>query len=101
VLDVVLGYGSHENPASVLAPAIRAAKATARQDGRELPIVCFICGTDEDPQHLASQTEALAREGVIFAAGSTDAASIAADLATRMASNGAAPDRRAQQGKGR
>lgn len=101
VLDVVLGYGSHENPASVLAPAIRAAKATAKQDGRELPIVCFICGTDEDPQHLASQTEALAKEGVIFASGSTDAASIAADLATRMASNGAAPDRRAQQGKGR
>lgn len=100
VLDVVLGYGSHEDPASVLAPAIRAAKASARQDGRELPIVCFICGTEDDPQRLAAQSGALAREGVIHALGSTDAASIAADIAARMASNEAAPDRRAQQGKG-
>jgi FdrA protein len=101
VLDVVLGYGSHENPTSVLVPAIRAAKASAKQDGRELPIVSFICGTDEDPQHLTLQTEALAKEGVIFASGSTDAANIAADIAARMGSNEVAPDRRAQQGKGR
>jgi succinyl-CoA synthetase alpha subunit len=98
VLDVVLGYGSHENPASVLAPAIRAAKASARQDGRELPIICFVCGTDEDPQHLASQTEALVTEGVILASGSTDAAKFAAGIAVRMASNETALDRRAQQG---
>ncbi|MDE2285254.1 MAG: acyl-CoA synthetase FdrA [Hyphomicrobiales bacterium] len=77
LLDVVLGYGSHENPAGVLAPAIAQAKSVAARQGRYLPIICFVCGTDEDPQVLSSQEAALRREGVLLAPSSTAAAELA------------------------
>lgn len=87
VLDVVLGHGSHDDPASVLAPAIREAKTSARRQGRELPIVCFVCGTEDDPQQLALQKEALENDGAILVASSTAAASFAAAIATEMTRN--------------
>ena len=64
LLDVVLGYGSHEDPAGVLAPAIRESKSAAARHGRHLPIVCFVCGTEEDPQILSVQEGKLIHEGV-------------------------------------
>lgn len=63
LLDVVLGYGAHPNPASELAPAIDKAKALAKRDGRYLEVVAVVCGTDEDPQGLASQIQQLEEVG--------------------------------------
>ena len=63
LLDVVLGDGSHPNPASELAPAIRAAIATANAAGRQLPVVVVVIGTDADPQGLDSQIEQLSAAG--------------------------------------
>ncbi len=63
LLDVVLGYGSHPNPAGELAPAIAAAKATAEAVGRHLEVAAVVTGTDEDPQNLASQIEQLHAAG--------------------------------------
>jgi len=83
VLDVVLGYGAHADPAGALAPAVRAARAAAAQDGRELPVLGFLCGTEEDPQRLSSQAAALEASGMILAPGSTAAAALAARAATR------------------
>lgn len=80
VLDVVLGYGSHPNPAEVLAPAIVKAKAVARAGGRELPVICFVCGTDADPQSFETQKTALARAGVTLVESSTRAAELAAAI---------------------
>jgi len=80
LLDVVLGYGSHEDPAGTLGPAIREAKAAAARDGRYLPIICFVCGTEDDPQILSVQEEKLRREGVFLAPSSTTAARLAAAL---------------------
>lgn len=80
LLDVVLGYGSHENPASILAPAIAEAKSVAARDGRHLPFVCFVCGTEEDPQVLSSQESALRGEGVLLAPSSTAAAELAVGI---------------------
>lgn len=74
VLDVVLGFGAHPDPAGVLAPAIREAQATARAAGRTLAIVAFVCGTDEDPQR--HQAEALLEAGAVVCSGSTHAAEI-------------------------
>ena len=52
MLDVVIGFGSHPDPASELAPAIVKAKALAKAAGRYLEVVAVVTGTDEDPQNL-------------------------------------------------
>jgi len=80
VLDVVLGYGAHADPAGALAPAIREAKAIAARAGRELAIVAFACGTDDDPQPLRAQDKALLASGALVAQSSVAAARLAAAL---------------------
>jgi len=66
LLDVVLGYGSHDNPAGELVPAIKKAKAAAKKDGRELHIIASVCGTEGDPQTRSTQIKALNEAGVIL-----------------------------------
>jgi FdrA protein len=63
LLDVVLGYGAHPNPASELAPTIVQAQAKAREAGRRLEVVVMVAGTDEDPQNMAEQIEQLHQAG--------------------------------------
>ena len=64
LLDVVLGYGAHPDPASELAPAIAQARAQAEQAGRYLEVVAVVTGTDQDPQNLQSQVQQLEAAGV-------------------------------------
>ena len=64
MLDVVIGYGSHPDPASELAPAIAKARAEAKKAGRYLEIVAVVTGTDEDPQNMKSQIKQLKDAGV-------------------------------------
>ncbi len=59
LLDVVLGYGAHPDPAAELAPAIRQAKELARREQRELAVVVSVTGTSEDPQGLDATVAAL------------------------------------------
>jgi FdrA protein len=59
LLDVVLGYGTHPDPAAELAPAISEAITSAEKAGHALEIVVIIVGTNEDPQNLASQIKRL------------------------------------------
>jgi FdrA protein len=63
MLDVVIGYGSHPDPASELAPAIAKARDLAANAGRRLEVVAVVTGTDEDPQNLDSQIEQLKAVG--------------------------------------
>jgi FdrA protein len=63
MLDVVIGYGSHPNPASELAPAVAKAKELAAKEGRYLEVVAVVTGTDEDPQNLNDQIEQLKAAG--------------------------------------
>ena len=63
LLDVVLGDGAHEDPASELAPAIAEGTAAAARDGRTLPVVAVVIGTDGDPQGLDGQIERLKGAG--------------------------------------
>lgn len=65
VMDVVLGYGAHPNPAAELGPAISHAKQFAREAGRELIIVVSVTGTEQDPQVRSRQVEALEASGAI------------------------------------
>ena len=65
LLDVVLGYGAHPDPASELAPAIAKARQTAADGGRHLEVVAVVSGTDEDPQNMATQIQALKEAGAV------------------------------------
>ena len=57
LLDVVLGEGSHPDPASELGPAIE------RLRKREVEVAIVLVGTDEDPQGLESQRSRLEEAG--------------------------------------
>ena len=63
MLDVVLGYGAHPNPASELAPAIAKARAQAKKAGRHLVVAAVVTGTDEDPQDFNAQIQQLKAAG--------------------------------------
>lgn len=63
LLDVVLGFGAHPDPAAELAPAIAKAKAKVKEAGRYLEVVVVVSGTDEDPQDLDSQIQKLTDAG--------------------------------------
>src|SRR3972149_399019 len=55
LLDVVLGFGAHPNPASELAPAIAAAIQSAKEAGGHLEGVPIVSGTDGDPHGNEAQ----------------------------------------------
>ena len=63
LLDVVLGYGSHPDPAAELVPAIKTARSKAKKAGRYLEVVAVISGTDADPQDMKSQEEQFLEAG--------------------------------------
>lgn len=65
LLDVVLGYGAHPNPAGELAPTIAKVKEKAKEAGRYLEVVAVVCGTDEDPQDFDLQIKLLREAGVV------------------------------------
>jgi succinyl-CoA synthetase alpha subunit len=90
VLDVVLGYGSHPDPAGTLGPALADARATAAREGRHLPVIAFVCGTEEDSQRLSIQQAKLRDAGAIVCASSTAAARLAGALALAAAERAAA-----------
>lgn len=67
LMDVVLGYGSHPDPAAEMAPVIQKARDLATKAGRHLVIIGFVCGTAGDPQNLSRQETVLREAGVILA----------------------------------
>ena len=78
LLDVVLGYGSHPDPASMMVPAIEAARKRAGK--RPIAFVGSVCGTDGDPQNRARQEAALRGAGMILAPSNAAAVRLAASL---------------------
>jgi FdrA protein len=69
LFDVVLGYGSHPDPAPELAAAVRGSAAT---------VIARVCGTAADPQHAPRQEAALREAGVLVAPSNAAAARLAA-----------------------
>lgn len=83
LLDVVLGFGCHENPAEALLPAILAARETAEEQGRYLSFVASICGTEEDPQSRELQEELMREAGVVVMPSNAQAARLASLLTSK------------------
>ena len=78
LLDVVLGYGSHPDPASVLGPACERAGRGGRGPAGDLR-----AGNRGDPQNRQQQEQALADAGCILAPTGARAALLAAAIAAR------------------
>jgi succinyl-CoA synthetase alpha subunit len=83
LLDVVLGYGAHPDPAPELAAALAQARALAAAAGRQLAFVASVCGTAGDPQGLARQEGALREAGVLLAESNAQAVRLATAIAAR------------------
>jgi FdrA protein len=71
VLDVVLGWGSHPDPAGQLV------RALGNWAGTGPMIVASVVGTEADPQVRSSQVRKLADAGIILAASNASATEIA------------------------
>jgi FdrA protein len=59
ILDVVLGEGSHPDPAAELGPAVAEAVAAGKR------VLAVVVGTEDDPQDLAGQIERLTAAGAV------------------------------------
>ena len=76
LFDVVLGHGSHPDPASEMIPAIEEAKDAA---GREVLFIASVCGTEGDPQALGNQERRLEEVGVVVASSNARASLLATE----------------------
>ena len=74
IVDVVLGFGAHSDPAGGLAPRIE--KALEERAG-SLTIVAVVCGTDRDPQDAGAQAQRLADAGALVTRNAAHAARLA------------------------
>lgn len=64
-LDIMLGYGSHEDMAGALLPTIRELKAKAENAGRKVFFIATVCGTRRDYQGYDEAVHKLREAGVI------------------------------------
>jgi FdrA protein len=79
LIDVVLGYGAHPDPAGILAPVC----ATVTRSLAGPAVVAYVLGTDHDPQGYSSQCRLLEEAGCMIAPSAARAALVAAALAAR------------------
>jgi FdrA protein len=77
ILDVVLGYGAHPDPAGALAPECKSLMA---QGGPQ--IVAYVLGTDQDRQRYSLQREKLVEAGCIVTETAARSSLVAAAIAT-------------------
>jgi FdrA protein len=78
MLDLVLGKGSHENPAEPLADSVRTLRAQMEIPHRMLIAVASVVGTELDPQGLNRQMAQLEAAGIHVFPSNAEAARFAA-----------------------
>jgi FdrA protein len=83
LLDVVLGYGAHPDPAGELSETIEKAKKASDKNGCYLSVVASICGTPGDPQGLTGQEEKLRSTGTVVMPSNAQASRMAAIIASK------------------
>jgi len=77
LVDVVLGYGAHADPASSLVQVVEGR-------GPDAPvIVASVCGTELDPQIRSRQVKILQDAGILVAPSNADACVLALSIVNR------------------
>lgn len=66
MLDNVIGYGSHADMASELAPTIKRITDKAKSEERSLVVLATVVGTDKDAQGYDKQRQILEEAGAIL-----------------------------------
>jgi FdrA protein len=82
LLDLVLGFGAHPDPAGATTPAIREAHRVAEEQGRQIIFLASVCGTEDDPQPVSRQEEILRRAGCVILPDNAAAAHLAGLILT-------------------
>lgn len=91
LFDVVLGYGAAADPTGHLLEVLEQIRARTAAEGRHLPIIAHVCGTDQDPQRRSVVIEALREADVLVADSNADAARMAAFLVSKVATSAHMP----------
>jgi FdrA protein len=73
LLDIVLGHGSHPDPASELSAVISKAR-------KKVAVVCSITGTDQDPQRRSEVEKRLRSAGAIVMSSNAAASKLAGQI---------------------
>lgn len=71
LLDVVIGYGAHADPAGELIAQL------PKQSERKAVLIASVCGTEGDPQSYSQQVRALESAGIIVAPSNAHAVELA------------------------
>ncbi|WP_455382519.1 acyl-CoA synthetase FdrA [Salinispira pacifica] len=85
LVDVVLGHGSHGDPAGALLPSLLRAKRAAENRGGYLPVVASVIGTPRDPQGFAGQVAKLESAGCVVMPSNLRAALLAEKILEKAA----------------
>jgi FdrA protein len=83
LIDVVLGYGAHADPAGAAAEAVVRLRTNAATRGRDVAVVASVCGAAGDPQGLAKSEKVMRAAGAAVLPTNAQAARFAAAVALR------------------
>lgn len=83
ILDVMLGYGSHDDPAGELVKAIKKLQENAKKKNAHITFLAEVCGTEVDPQVYSKQKKTLEDAGVIVLPTNADMVELAKELLTK------------------
>ena len=86
LLDVVLGYGAHEDPCGALAESLSRAKAQVAGRGGYLSVIASITGTEKDFQNKAEQKKKLEAAGCLVMPSNHQASLLAVHVMRRLGS---------------
>jgi len=65
LVDVVLGYGSHKDPAGAVAESVREIRQELSRQGKDVVVIASVCGTDLDSQDLNKSVATLEAVGIL------------------------------------
>lgn len=85
LLDVILGYGAHEDPCGSVIKVLKQARSKAKKRGGYLPVVASITGTDGDRQNREKQKKKLESIGCLVMPSNARAARLALQIVRKAA----------------
>ncbi len=80
LMDMVIGYGAHQDQANLVLQAIEKADKISGGKSKEKAIVMSVCGTDGDNPSLSAQIEELKKANIIILGSNAKAAIFAANI---------------------
>jgi len=80
LIDIVLGYGSHHDPAGAIIKSLKEARAKAEARGGYLPVIASVIGTKKDFQGYDATVAALESAGCVVMPSNYQASMLAVEI---------------------